>query len=203
MSSAGNTEGNIVEAARKVFMQKGFAATRMCDIALAANINQALLHYYFRTKEKLFQIIFDQESRKFLSNMTAILRSDLPFFDKLRLMLQKDLEKLRSAPYLPIFVLNEMHSNPNRIPCRQPNDDGYGAIFQDFSELVRQEQQAGRIRPVCPRQLLLSIQAIMMFPYLAQPMVKMSLGLDQQAFEKLMAERAEHASDLIIRGLQV
>ena len=193
----------IVEAARKVFMQKGFAATRMYDIASAANINQALLHYYFRTKDKLFQIIFDQESRKFLSDITAILRSDLPFFDKLRLMLRKDLEKLRAAPYLPIFVLNEMHSNPDRMPCRPPNDDGYGTIFQAFSELVQQEEQAGRIRPVCPRQLLISIQAIMMFPYLAQPMVKMSMDLDQQAFEQLMAERAEHAGDLIVRGLQM
>ena len=203
MSSAGNTEGTIVEAARQVFMQKGFAATRMCDIATAANINQALLHYYFRTKDKLFQIIFDQESRKFLSDMTALLRADLPFFDKLRLMLQKDLEKLRTAPYLPMFVLNEMHSNPNRMSCRPPNEDTHRTVFKDFSELVDREQKAGRIRPVCPRQLLMSIQAIMMFPYLAQPMVKMSLGLDQQAFEQLMAERAEHASDLIIRGLQV
>ena len=203
MSSAGTTEGTIVEAARKVFMQKGFAAARMCDIATAANINQALLHYYFRTKDKLFQIIFDQESRKFLSDITAILRSDLPFFDKLRLVLRKDLQKLQAAPYLPIFVLNEMHSNPDRMQGRQPNDDGYGAIFRDFSALVEQEQQAGRIRPVCPRQLWMSIQAIIMFPYLAQPMVKMSMGLDQQAFEQLMTERAEYAGDLIIRGLEL
>jgi AcrR family transcriptional regulator len=64
MTATSSTEDVIVEAARAVFMQKGFAATRMCDIAQTAGINQALLHYYFRTKDKLFSIVFQHQFKK-------------------------------------------------------------------------------------------------------------------------------------------
>lgn len=202
MTATISTEDVIVDAARRVFMQKGFAAARMCDIAQTAGINQALLHYYFRSKDKLFSIVFEKESINFRSDVLQILNSDLPFFQKLRLMIRKDLEKFRSAPFLPMFVLNEMHNNPERM-MHIASTSQHDLIFKKFSTLVEQEYKAGNIRKVCPAQLLLSIMGITMFPYLAEPMIKMSMGLNGEAFEKLMEEREEHAISFIEQALLV
>ncbi|MFZ4477355.1 MAG: TetR/AcrR family transcriptional regulator [Saprospiraceae bacterium] len=202
MTATSSTEDVIVEAARAVFMQKGFAATRMCDIAQTAGINQALLHYYFRTKDKLFSIVFEKESINFRSDVLSILKSDLPFFDKLRLMVRKDIEKFKSAPFLPMFVLNEMHSNPERM-LHMASEAQHDLIFQAFSETVKQEYEAGRIRKVRPEQLLLSIMGITMFPYLAEPMIKVSMNLENDDFAKLMEEREDHAIALIENALSV
>ncbi len=202
MTATSSTEDVIVEAARAVFMQKGFAATRMCDIAQTAGINQALLHYYFRTKDKLFSIVFEKESINFRSDVLSILKSDLPFFDKLRLMVRKDIEKFKSAPFLPMFVLNEIHSNPERM-LHIASETHHDLIFQTFRETVKQEYEAGRIRKVCPEQLLLSIMGITMFPYLAEPMIKVSMNLNNSDFAKLMEEREDHAIALIENALSV
>ncbi len=202
MGSAISTEETILEAAREVFMQKGFAASRMCDIAKTARINQALLHYYFRTKDKLFAMIFDQESQKFHSNIISILTSDLPFFEKMRRMIEAEIEKMKAAPYLPMFILNEMHSNPERMMCNVPRES-HTRLFKAFSELVEKEQMAGRIRPVSPRQLFMSIMGLTMFPFLAQPMYKMVLEADQKSFDEMIQERLEHVSSMIINSLQV
>lgn len=202
MTLAKSTEETILEAARTVFMQKGFAAARMCEIAQTANINQALLHYYFRKKDKLFQIIFEQESRKFHTDFLSILHSDRSFFEKIRLMVFKDIEKISSAPYLPMFILNEMHSNPERLEQFLGTTHRHSELFQAFTHLVNQEKDAGRIRPVDPKQLFLSILGLTMFPFLAQPMVKYVLNIHEKGFEQLMQERSVYASDMLVQSLQ-
>jgi len=198
-----NTEDVILDAAREVFMQKGFAAARMCEIAKTANINQALLHYYFRKKEKLFEIIFERESRSFHSDFSSILNSDRPFFEKIKMMVAKDIEKISSAPYLPMFILNEMHSNPERLEQFLGSTKRHADLFNTFSALVEQEKAAGRIRPVSPHQLFMSILGLTMFPFLAQPMVKQVLKMDDKSFDQMIAERVEYASDMLIRSLEV
>jgi AcrR family transcriptional regulator len=198
-----NTEETILEAARKVFVQKGFAAARMCEIAKTANINQALLHYYFRKKDKLFSIIFEQESRKFYADFLSILKSERPFFEKIRLLVAKDIQKITSAPFLPMFILNEMHSNPERLDQFLGSNHRHAEIFNVFSEVVLKEQAEGRIRQVCPRQLFLSILGLTTFPFLAQPMIKHVLDIDDTDFNQMISERVEYASDMLIRSLKL
>ncbi len=201
MTTVKNTEETILEAARKVFVQKGFAAARMCEIAKTANINQALLHYYFRKKDKLFSIIFEQESRKFYAEFLSILKSERPFFEKIRLLVAKEIQKISSAPFLPMFILNEMHSNPERLDQFLGSNHRHAEIFNVFSEVVLKEQAEGRIRKVCPRQLFLSILGLTTFPFLAQPMIKHVLDIDDTAFNQMMSERVDYASDMLIKSL--
>jgi TetR/AcrR family transcriptional regulator len=198
-----STEETILDAAREVFMQKGFAASRMCEIAKIANINQALLHYYFRKKDKLFEIIFEQESRKFHVDFLTILNSNHTFFEKIKRMVAKDIEKMSSAPALPMFMLNEMHSNPERLNQFLGSNHRHVEIFNVFSDMVVKEQSEGRIKPVCPRQLFLSILGLTMFPFLAQPMIKHVLNIDDQTFDQIIADRVEYASDMLIQSLKI
>ncbi|MEI6409015.1 MAG: TetR/AcrR family transcriptional regulator [Bacteroidota bacterium] len=197
-----NTEEIILEAARTVFMQKGFAATRMCDIAYTANINPAMLHYYFRKKEKLFSVIFEQESLKFHSDMLAILHADMPFGEKIRLMIKREIEKIAAAPYLPMFILSEIQSNPESADKYLGISKRYQELFKTFCSLVESAQQSGQIRAVCPRQLFLSIQGLTLFPFLAKPMIKTALDVDDNNFLEIMRERVDHVCELILGPLQ-
>lgn len=199
---AKNTEEIILDAAREVFLQKGFAAARMCDIAKTANINQAMLHYYFRKKDKLFEIIFEQESQKFYSSFITILNSDLSFFEKLRRIVETDIQKNIAAPFLPLFILNEMHTNPVRMEQFLGSMQRHETLYMAFHQLVEQEQAAGRIWPVCPRQLFLSILGLTMFPFLAKPLIKHILDLQNQSFDQLIQDRVDYAGDMLIRSLQ-
>ncbi|MFN0215979.1 MAG: TetR/AcrR family transcriptional regulator [Saprospiraceae bacterium] len=203
MTAVKRTEENILEAAREVFMQKGFAAARMCEIAKTANINQALLHYYFRKKDKLFGIIFEQESRKFHTDFLSILNSNQPFFDKLRQMVRIDIKKNAAAPFIPIFILNEMHSNPERLEQFLGATQRHAELFGVFSRLVEEEKLAGRIRAVSPKQLFLTILGLTMFPFLAQPMMSRVLDIDKNGFDQLLVDRIDYASDMLIRSLQI
>jgi TetR/AcrR family transcriptional regulator len=203
MALVSNTEETILAAARTVFMQKGFAATRMCDIAQTANIKPALLHYYFRKKDKLFALIFEQALRGFHADIVSILQSDQSFFEKIRLIIQQDIQKSIATPYMPMFILNEIHSNPERLRQYLEESHRYMDMFNTFSALVEKEQLAGRIRAVSTKQLFLSILGLTTFPFLAQPMLKPTFGLDDTGFEQLMTARIEYASDMIIRSLEV
>ena len=101
-----------LSAAREVFLQKGFAGARMQDIADEAGINKALLHYYFRSKEKLFETIFREAFEKLIPHITEVFSSDLPFYDKIRAFTDAYITMAIENPFIPLFVLNAMHSDP-------------------------------------------------------------------------------------------
>ena len=203
MDKTKSTEENILVAAREVFMKKGFSAARMCDIAHEANINPALLHYYFRKKDKLFDMIFVRESNQFHANILSILQSDLPFFEKLKQVIEADIRKITAAPYIPMFILNEMHSNAERIKQYNDSIPKQKEVFKIFIGLVEKEQMEGRIRQVCPRQLLISLFGMTMFPFLAQPMIQASLDLEQVNFDQIIGERTQFLYDFIKGSLEV
>ena len=96
-----STEQIILEAAKKVFVRKGMAGARMQDIADEAGINKALLHYYFRNKEKLFEMIFMEAAEKFFPRINAIFDSDQPLFEKIESFCEEYISVVMENPYLP------------------------------------------------------------------------------------------------------
>src|SRR5436190_24232698 len=107
-STETNTEELIKNTAREVFMQKGLDGARMQDIADKAGINKALLHYYFRSKDKLFEMIFMEEARKFMPRVATIMLSELTLFEKIEKFVGQYIDTLSQNPLLPIFILNEI-----------------------------------------------------------------------------------------------
>lgn len=107
-----STEQRILSAAKKVFISKGMAGARMQDIADAAGINKALLHYYFRSKEKLFEMIFKEVVKEFLPKINLIFESDKNLFEKIDMFCTEYIEQIRKTPYLPVFILNEINQQP-------------------------------------------------------------------------------------------
>jgi TetR/AcrR family transcriptional regulator len=107
-----NTEEKILAAARAVFMEKGMDGARMQDIADRAGINKALLHYYFRNKDKLFEMIFQDAMGRFMPRLADVIIADVDFFVKIEKMVSMYMDMLAQNPYLPQFVLNEVNRQP-------------------------------------------------------------------------------------------
>ncbi len=107
-----SAEQRILSAAKKIFVAKGMTGARMQDIADAAGINKALLHYYFRSKEKLFETIFKEAVQGFLPRVNQIFESDKTIFEKIEMFCKEYIDQIRKTPYLPIFILNEINQQP-------------------------------------------------------------------------------------------
>src|SRR4051812_30053586 len=115
MAKDTNTEVRILEAARKIFVDKGLDGARMQDIADEAGINKAMLHYYFRNKEKLFDTIFTQVTTEFLPVIFSILESDEAFFKKIELFCSAYIQQEIKTPYVPMFIINEINRDPKAL----------------------------------------------------------------------------------------
>src|ERR1700753_2868373 len=110
MEKNASTEEKIKQAARKVFTQKGYAATRTRDIAEESGYNLALINYYFRSKEKLFDIIITEQMQLFIHSVMGIVNDEtttLP--EKLEIVIAHYIDMLIKSPYIPLFVLSEIN----------------------------------------------------------------------------------------------
>lgn len=196
-----STEELIKEAAKKVFVRSGYAGARMQEIADEAGINKALLHYYYRSKEKLFEVVFMEVFARLLPQINSILTSDQGILDKLDAVVEKYVLTIREHPHLPLFVVHELSQNPERMIARiqgqmQPPD--LAILFQNVQTAV----EKGEIRPVHPVHLVLNVLAMCVFPFIARPMLKAVAMIDDQQFEFLMQDRIKETQAFIRAALR-
>ena len=111
-----DTEEKIIASAEKLFYQRGKAGCSMQDIADDAGINRTLLNYYFRSKDQLFEAVFRKALGYFVPNLAAMLRSDVGLKEYVPLMIETVIDTMLAHPQIPIFVLQELSSNPARMP---------------------------------------------------------------------------------------
>jgi len=194
------TEMRILAAARKVFLQKGMAGARMQDIADEAGINKALLHYYFRSKEKLFEKIFAELSRYFFPKLAMIIESDDPLFKKIEMFVEEYIDQMRQTPYLPIFVLNEVNRQPRAFIKRMMGNRRLPV--RKFLGDVQTEIRKGKIRPVDPAQLLLNIISLCIFPFVGRPIFLFMTNTDSGAFERILEQRKKEVPAFIIQAIK-
>lgn len=194
------TEDRILAAARKVFLNKGMDGARMQDIADEAGINKALLHYYFRSKDKLFEQVFLEVATAFLPKVFAILESDASLFEKIERFCEEYISQLQQTPYVPIFILNEINRQPQAFLHKVLGDKK-----PPFTRLLQQidaEIKAGIIKPINPLQLLLNVLSLCLFPFVASPLVQLITGMGSQAFNALIEERKKEVPRMIIESIK-
>lgn len=200
------TEARILEAARRVFLRRGTAGARMQEIADEAGVNKALLHYYFRSKEKLSEAVFLGALRTLLPQMLIVLASDLPLRDKLEQVVAAELDMLAANPSLPGYVLSEFQHHPERIGRLVADAVPDGGMRQaTLATLQRQldaEAEAGRLRPARAEDFLVTLMALLVFPFAAAPMLDAVLGLGRSALDALAARRRADLPDLILRAFR-
>lgn len=177
-----STEEKIKEAARKVFTQKGYAATRTRDIAEEAGLNLALLNYYFRSKEKLFEIIMKEKMQQLFGIITPILNdTELSLEKKIDQIIDRYINMLLQNPDMPIFVLSEIRNNTDLFKKMQ-----VGKLLQNshFVQQLKEKQPA-----IHPLHFVVSILGMAIFPFVANPVLKSTGLLTDQTFTEMMEER--------------
>ncbi len=194
-----NTEEKILKAAQVVFIRKGMDGARMQEIANEAGINKALLHYYFRTKQKLFEAIFKNVFKQIFPNINSFFHSDLPIEEKLGSFIEKYIDLLLKNPYLPAFILKEIHRDPEFLASAIKSA---GVDPQEIFIALENEMAKGKIRTMDPKELLINMLALSIFPVAAQPLMQMMFfENDKKAYHEFLDRRKKTVKDFLIHSI--
>lgn len=184
-----STEERIKKAAEKIFMQKGYAGTRTRDIAEEAGINLALLNYYYRSKEKLFEQIMEKSIKEFfLSLKDTLYDAETSLLQKIYIIVDKYVDMLSSNPNLPIFILSEIQANPEKFT----QNIGLSRSFITDSFLYKQGEEYLEQHPeinMNPINIPVNILAMTLFPFVAKPLIKNLGSVDEAGFSEFIEER--------------
>ncbi len=183
------TEEKIKDAARRVFTRKGYAATRTRDIAEESGYNLALINYYFRSKQKLFDMIMVEQLQLFLQSVMGILNDPATTLQqKLELLISHYIDMLIKNPNLPLFVLNEVNRDPEKLISKIGADQ----IQRNKLYIVKQLEEmaaATKMPAINPIHFLMNIISLIIFPFIGSPVIRNRTGISMEAFNKLMEER--------------
>ena len=200
---AEQTKAAIIEAAREIFVEKGYAGARMQEIADAAGINKALLHYHFKSKEQLFQMILTETLGLVIPKLADAIDGEGSVMDKIEVIVHAYIDVLREHPHVPLFVLHELS---------QKREDFIGVLkqrmaripnFQIFFQQMMEEMAAGKIRQIPPLQLVLNVISLSVFPFIARPIFCNVMEVSAPDFDELMAQRADEVVDFIRHAISV
>ena len=182
------TEEKIKKAALKLFTKKGYAATRTRDISEEAGINLALLNYYFRSKEKLFELLMLEILQNFFKNIGHIFNDERTGVDeKIEIFVANYTELLKHQPDLPLFIFHEIRMNPGKLAAKMGVKD---LFFQSlFFRQLSKEIETKRIARVHPLHYLINLIALCVFPFIAAPLLKHLAAFDAKQFNALIDER--------------
>lgn len=194
------TEEQIFLAAQRVFQEKGFAGARMQEIADEADINKSMLHYYYRSKEKLFLEVFQSSVKKIFPQLMAILSSDDELDSKVHSVVDFYYNTFRKNPYLPSFVVHEMNQHPKRFKEFISSLDI--GIPEKFAEQLRKEIEAGKITPMKPTHFLMNIVSLCLMPVIARTMVQTLFSMNDDEFDKFLQERKDLVPKIIFKGVK-
>jgi AcrR family transcriptional regulator len=195
------TEEKIFEAATDVFLLKGMDGARMQDIANHAGINKALLHYYYRTKDRLFNAVFEKIAGKMFSKFAPIFDEKLSLEDKIRFFFKEHITFLQENPRLPAFILNELNRNPSRIKKLIRNVD-INKLWQTLAEQHSEDLKKYNITEESIPQLMTTIASISVFPFAARGVIEGIFDKMGISFDKYLEERKEFAADFVIKAIK-
>jgi TetR/AcrR family transcriptional regulator len=195
-----DTESAILEAANTVFIRNGFEGTSMQQIADEAGINKALLHYYFRSKDKLFEAVFISAFSKISPMVMEVMQSGTDLFDKITRFIDYYMNLLQTYPQIPLFILHELKRNPDHLVEVVQSSGINPGVFISF---VEEEVKKGTIRPVDPMHLMVNMLAMCIFTFAAQPMIfNVIFRADQEKFDHFMRTRKEEVTSFIINAIR-
>lgn len=194
------TEEKIIAAAEEVFTEKGMAGARMQEIADRAGINKALLHYYYRSKEKLFGVIFKMAIQVFAPSLIKVFETPGDIFQKIEIFVKSYLDLLERNPHLPGFVISELSNNPKRlIDLLSTLNLDVQPIFDQIEEAVEQKL----IRPVKPDQLIINVLSLCIFPLVARPMIQTIVYKgSENDFRAMLEQRKDEVVHFVISSIK-
>ena len=197
------TEAKIIQAATEVFLEKGKDGARMQEIAQKANINKALLHYYFRSKDKLYETVFRERVFRFLDELF----SSVPQTDDIETVLKEFtanyIDLISTHPELVRFILWEVRQGGQYMgDALKDIFAKHGFTKFPFLEKVQNAINAGTIRPLDPLHLIISVIGVCVYPFIAQPLLENAIPGVQVTSAAFLQKRKEEIFKLIWEGIQ-
>jgi AcrR family transcriptional regulator len=182
-----STEEKIKQAARTVFMRKGYAATRTRDIAEECGLNLALINYYFRSKENLFNIVMLELCQLFAVNIKELLNNpETSLQEKIEKLVAHYTDMLLNNPSIPFFILNEAHTNPELFLSRIGLNDTIQEVYI-MKQINEQIEKTGlNINPI---HIILNTISMTVFPFAAAPMIRAKSQITSKEFKQVMKDR--------------
>ncbi len=202
MANKNPTEEKILKAAQEVFQNKGFTGARMQEIADRAGINKGLLHYYFTSKETLFKHVFAIALKKMLGKLNEVLEKDVDLYTKIRLIIDNYIFILSKNRFIPNFIFQEINRDPeyfNKIYQFKNNIQS----IKKFEEEIKAEVKKGNIIDIPPKQLIINIISMSIFPFMAKPMAKTIFDISDKEFNALIEERRKLVAEFTIQAIKI
>lgn len=202
------TEQRILEAARAVFIRRGTAGARMQEIAAEAGVNQALLHYYFRSKERLSDAVFQQMASRLFPALIQTLGADGSVEEKVDAVIALYLENLSRNPFLPGYLLSELHHHPERLPqllaAATGSEPGQklARVFRTLGDQIEQSVRDGQMRPISVEQFVANLISLCVFPFAARPMLSLVFGMDEPEFARFIERRKTELPEFFRNALR-
>lgn len=195
------TEEKIFEAATEVFIEKGLDGSRMQDIAGRAGMNKSLLHYYYRSKDRLFNSVFEMIAMQMLKKFAPVFDGNLTFEEKIRFFFREHISFMQKNPRLPAFLLNEINRHPERIRKLLANvniESFYDLLYSQHREEL---DRYGITREKFP-QIMTTMASISVFPFAAKKLLEELFGKVGLKFDDYIEVRKTFAADFVISALK-
>jgi len=193
------TEATILQAAREIFRSKGFFGAKMDEIAREAGINKALLHYYFRSKQNLFEKVFEEAIATIFPKLISTLHSDLPLDMKIYRLVDYYINTLSKHRDIPLFVLSEIRQNPEHMLGMISEK---GLDHSILEKQLQEEAKKGNIRPVSVATFFSNVLGLILFPFITEPIIKGITKMNDQEFDKFLEQRKRELPSMILKTIK-
>lgn len=191
----------ILQAAGELFIKNGYTNTSIRDIAGASDTNVAMVNYYYNSKYNLLEIIFEKALQVLMKRITSVVTSDKPFFELISSWIDSYYETLLEYPQIPVFILNEINQNPERLTERVRQFEPY-EVFLRMSDRLEEEAEKGTIRETPPLDFLLNILSLCIFPFIFGTLATNVAGRTTADYTKVLEDHKKYVIDFVINALK-
>ena len=196
-------EIKILESAKELFLQNGYEAVSTTQVAKKAGCNQALVHYYYRTKQKLFKIIFQEEIERMFMRLKEIPQDDISIEDFISKVIDTQLEFMKENKNAPLFLIGELRNNPEILELLPENMSQYSKeILNRMRAFIKLKQSKGELQAIDVEDLLLDILSLNVFPIMTQSFFLKVWGMQPQEQDIFLERRKEHIKKVILASIK-
>lgn len=197
-----DTENAILIAAKKIFIKKGYSGARMQEIADAADINKAMLHYYFRSKDQLFSKIMEGAVSLMASQIIPSFVGQTSVIEKLETLVHNYIDTVNKNPYIPLFIISELSRGQQNFQTQLKSKMVENDVFSGFMQQILTEQKQGKINDIPPHHIMLTVMSLLTFPFIAKPVFVKMLDIPEDDYAQMMNERKSIVIDLLNKFLE-
>lgn len=198
-----DTEQSILEAAERLFLEKGFSLTTTTDIANEAGCNQALVHYYFRTKSKLFDAVFEKQYNQFYSILYKVVYEDIPFEDKLRRIIEFHFDSYMKNPKVLFLMINEVNTNPDRVKIlHEKNEHNLKKYLSRLQSEIDVESKRGNVRPMSAWDLMITMFSLNTGSFILHNFMKERDDIQDEEIDLVLEKRKKENVRILLQSIK-